>query len=613
MRRLLTRPFILAFLAALWAAVGAAPLPADAQLMPAAPEAAPAEPEAPPPAHVVVPAARANARATMETFLKAMAAARGEFPDRIKDAAACLDLSEISEIVRAQEGPLLSEQLLEVIDRTEFVDLETISADPDGAPYVFVTRAEGEIRIARVETGEWLFTKETVGALPALFKVLKNQEVVAELKDEPRHVSTVLTLRRVIPDSLQERGFLLEHWQWLGIFLLVLVGMVLDRIVSFMLAGTARAWSRRNEAMLEEVLTTKLWRPVGLLAAALLWRVGLGWLDLPQGTLVVLYVAVQFAATGAAVWVAYNLVDVFAAFVAHRAIKTETKLDDLLVPLVRRSLKIFVVAFGLVFIADNLRINITSLLAGIGLGGLAVALAAKDTIENLFGSMTVILDRPFHVGDWVVIGDIEGTVETVGFRSTRIRTFYNSLISVPNSKLINASIDNYGARQYRRIKTFLSLTYDTPPQKVEAFCEAVRELLRRHPYTRKDYFQVYLNQFSAHSLDVLLYCFHETPDWNTELRERHRLFLDILRVAEQLNVQFAFPTQTLHMHEEGAWQTPPNALGDEPAAQQAGRALGRDLAGAQWDGSRKPPAVTFAMPPDDPPPGEQRSTDGDNA
>lgn len=572
--------------------------PAWAQLPIAPPEPA-AVAEAPAaPAAVAVPAVRASARATMETFLKSMAAARGEYPDRIRDAIACLDLSDVSELVREQEGRFLCEQLLEVIDRTRFVKLEEISDDPDGPAYVFLEREEGEIRIARIETGEWLVTKESVAWLPALFKATKNTEVVAELKDAPRRVSTVLTLRRIIPDSLQEGGLLLEPWQWLGLIFLLFVGVVLDRVTSFLLAGLAQTWARRNEAMLAEVLTAKLWRPVGVLAAALFWRVALGWLDLPTAVLVVLYVAVQFMATAAAVWVAYNLVDVVAAYVAHRAAGTESKLDDLLVPLVRRSLKIFVVAFGLIFIADNLNINVTSLVAGIGLGGLAVALAAKDTVENLFGSLMVILDRPFHVGDWVVVGDVEGTVEAVGFRSTRIRTFYNSLVTMPNSKLVNAAVDNYGARRYRRIRTFLSLTYDTPPEKIEAFCEAVRELLRRHPYTRKDYFQVYLNQLSAHSLDVLLYCFHETPDWNTELRERHRLFLDILRVAEKLEVQFAFPTQTLHMHEQGAWQTPPNALADGTAAQQAGRTLGRNLAGSQWDGRTKPPAVTFAMPPD---------------
>ena len=133
------------------------------------------------------------------------------------------------------------------------------------------------------------------------------------------------------------------------------------------------------------------------------------------------------------------------------------------------------------------------------------------------------------------------------------------MITVPNSRFISAHVDNWGARRYRRIKTMVSLTYDTPPLKIEAFCEAVRELIRKHPYTRKDYYHVYLNALGAASLDVLLYCFVQTPDWSTELREKHRLYLDILRVAEGLGIEIAFPTQTIHVAkdkegEEGGWK-----------------------------------------------------------
>ena len=150
------------------------------------------------------------------------------------------------------------------------------------------------------------------------------------------------------------------------------------------------------------------------------------------------------------------------------------------------------------------------------------------------------------------MGDVEGSVETVGIRSTRIRTFYNSEIIVPNSMLTTAVGDNMGRRHYRRIKTMLGVQYDTTPDQIDAFCEGVRELIHRHPHTRKDYFHVYLNQFSASSLDILLYCFLECPDWGVELRERHRLFADILRLADGLGVQFAFPTRTLHIFQETA-------------------------------------------------------------
>jgi MscS family membrane protein len=273
------------------------------------------------------------------------------------------------------------------------------------------------------------------------------------------------------------------------------------------------------------------------------------------------------------VWAAYRFVDVLAAYFALRAADTDTKVDDLLVPLIRKSLKVFIIAFGLVFIADNLDIDITSLLAGLGLGGLAFALAAQDVVKNLFGSLTVLMDRPFHVGDWVVIGAQEGMVEEVGFRTTRIRTFYNSLITMPNAALISTAVDNYGARQYRRWSATLSVTYDTPPGKIEAFCEGIRELIRRHPDTRKDTFHVYARDFGAASLDILLYVFFTSPDWGKELQARHALFLDILRLSKELGVDFAFPTQTLHVLRPG--ELPDH--GEQPEAAEA-IAHGRETA-----------------------------------
>ena len=118
---------------------------------------------------------------------------------------------------------------------------------------------------------------------------------------------------------------------------------------------------------------------------------------------------------------------------------------------------------------------------------------------------------------------------------------------MPNANLIRANVDNFGRRSYRRIKTNLSLTYDTPPEKIEAFCEGIREIIRCHPHTRKDYYHVYFNQFNSSSLDILLYCFLDVSEWAIELRERQRLFLDIVRLANRLKLSFAFPTQSLHM------------------------------------------------------------------
>jgi MscS family membrane protein len=268
-------------------------------------------------------------------------------------------------------------------------------------------------------------------------------------------------------------------------------------------------------------------------------------------------------------------VDVLCGFLAAKAEKTTNKFDDMLVPLMRRTLKILISVIGLVFIASRLSEDVWHILAGLSIGSLAIGFAAKDSIENLFGTFTVLMDKPFQLGDWITVGDIDGSVEEVGFRSTRVRTFYNSVITVPNSRFISVHVDNMGERLHRRVKTTLSLTYDTPAEKVDAFCEGIRELLRQHPYTRKDTFYVYFNSWNSSSIDILLYAFLTTPDWGTELREKHRLFCDILRLAEKLEVGFAFPTQTIHLAKPEDLQHP-----GKPETSEAGVDLGREAAAA---------------------------------
>jgi MscS family membrane protein len=203
-----------------------------------------------------------------------------------------------------------------------------------------------------------------------------------------------------------------------------------------------------------------------------------------------------------------------------------------------------------------------------------------------------LLDRTFTVGDWIKVGKIEGSVERIGFRSTKVRTFYNSLITMPNSVFITAEVDNMGERRYRRYSTHFSLTYNTPPDKIEAFCEGVREIVRLHPYMRKDYYHVYLNDLGASALDVLVYVFWETPDWSTELRERHCFLLDCLRLAKSLGIEYAFPTQTLYLE-----KTPSNIDLTTPIpptdAQQQGIDSAREIVESTADIGHKPPPVLF--------------------
>jgi MscS family membrane protein len=397
---------------------------------------------------------------------------------------------------------------------------------------------------------------------------------------------------------MKNSTFLLENWQWVGLLGLALLGIILDRIVVLILRGIAAQVVKRQGGELEAAVLRKGVRPFGYLAMSVLWWLAHPILNLEGQAREIIEFAVTLVMVSGVVWGLYRLVDIGSAVSEAKAKLTETTFDDLLIPLVRKAVKVFIVAFGLVFIADNLDIDISSMLAGLGIGGLALALAAKDTVSNLFGSMTVLLDKPFSVGDWVVIDGTEGTVEEINFRSTRIRTFYNSQISMPNSKLITAIVDNYGRRKYKRWSTKLGVAYETPPEKIEALCEGVRELVYRHPYTRKDYFHVYVNSFGDSAVEILLYIFHEVPDWGTELRERHRLMLDILRLCDRLGIVIAYPTQMVyHAADPGLSEPAPHPEKREiDGAAALGRKEAQAIAAGGLGGEGvQPPPVTYNL------------------
>lgn len=250
-----------------------------------------------------------------------------------------------------------------------------------------------------------------------------------------------------------------------------------------------------------------MWRPVGLFVQCVTWYAATKLIGLPTTLLAVLLIGLKYFSVIAGVWTSFHLIDLAARLARRRASNTRSRFDDLLVPLLTKSLKFAAVCLGLVICVNAFDLKVVGLLGGLGIGGMALAFASQDAIANVFGSLTVLLDRPFEVGDWIVSEGVEGTVESVGFRSTRVRTFYNSLITLPNSRFTNSAVDNMGQRQFRRFKTSICVHYDTTPEQIDAFCEGIRELIRRHPYTRKDYYHVYFNDFNDSSLNILLYCF----------------------------------------------------------------------------------------------------------
>jgi MscS family membrane protein len=371
---------------------------------------------------------------------------------------------------------------------------------------------------------------------------------IEELHSETYPYGTAKLLN-ILPKIGTQEYLGLQLWQLVGIFILILLVFLAHWIFTVAVDNVLLySFKRFGYGKLGENYLLPVARVTSFYLIVLLLSIFIRVLQLPteiwSWVLVVFRTLKPFLIT----LIFYKLVNVLAAYFARLATKTESTLDDQLVPLLRKTLKAFVVIIGTLFILrDGLNLDIIPFLTGLSIGGVAIALAAQDTIKNFFGSVMIFIDKPFQVGDWITSGDIDGTVEEVGFRSTRIRTFRNSLMYVPNGKIADATLDNHGLRQYRRFYTTLTVTYDTPPQLIEEFVKGLREIVVAHPHTRKDLYHIYFNNLSSYSQDIMFYIFFEVPTWGEELACRHEILVQTVKLANTLGVRFAFPTQTLHM------------------------------------------------------------------
>ena len=285
--------------------------------------------------------------------------------------------------------------------------------------------------------------------------------------------------------------------------------------------------------------------PVGVLFLCGIWYGGLEWIGPEEQWRVFLTQPLYFLLGYSLISISFQLLDILEIPLVRFLSSEGDSLGRHIVTYLKRALKILIAVLAVLLLLQNYGLNVTSLLAGLGLGGVALALAAKETLGNLFGGVTVIFDRPFSIGDWIVCDGMEGTVEDIGVRSTKVKTFYDSVITIPNSAIANNIVDNLGRRKARRARFTLDLTYDTAPEALSAFVEGVKNILLSNSCTRKDYYQVYFNGFGPSSLQVFVNFFLKVKNWDEELSQKQKIFLDILRLSKKLNVSFAFPTQTV--------------------------------------------------------------------
>lgn len=245
-------------------------------------------------------------------------------------------------------------------------------------------------------------------------------------------------------------------------------------------------------------------------------------------------------------WLLWRLSDVLMDVVAHAAQERGASLGDFM-PIIKKTLRVFLAVVGLIMIIDNLGYSVGGILATFGLGGAALALASKDTLANLYGAVSIAVDRPFKVGDWIQVGDkVDGDVEEIGLRSTRVRTWPKAVTVIPNSVLCNEYIINWSRMSKRRVKQIVGVTYETTPEQMQIILDDIRNLLQSDQDVNQDFILVKFNDFGASSLDILVYYFTNTIKWQPHLEIRERINLGIMSVVAKNGSSIAFPTRTLY-------------------------------------------------------------------
>ena len=246
-------------------------------------------------------------------------------------------------------------------------------------------------------------------------------------------------------------------------------------------------------------------------------------------------------------WTINRAIDFIGFKLKNKALKTESKVDDQLIPFAIDIAKVLTIVLGLVMILGNVfDVNVTALVTGLGIGGVAFALASKESLENLLGSFTIFFDKPFTVGDIVTLGGVTGTVEKVGFRSTRIRTFDKSVVTVPNKNIISTELDNLGARPVRRVKFNIGLTYDTSVENIKNIVGDIQKLIDEHPMTNQEG-KVSFLEFGPSSLDIMVLYYVDSPDWEVLIDAKQKINFDIIDIVNKYNCEFAFPSTSVYI------------------------------------------------------------------
>lgn len=344
-----------------------------------------------------------------------------------------------------------------------------------------------------------------------------------------------------------------ELWKYLFSLIYIFLAFYVSKLLDYAARVWLKKWAEKTETKFDDLLLNLLHGPVKLVAFVIFLRIGLDVFEWPGVVENVLAKAFTIVVAVSLTYMVLKFIDLLLGYWRQRAAAQEDQtFNQQLYPIVRKSLKVFVVVVAALTTLNNMGVNITAAVASLSIGGLAVGLAAQDTLANLFGAVSVFLDKPFKVGDRVWLEGLDGTVESIGLRSTRVRNLDGHLITVPNKTMGNAIITNITSRP--NIKTIMNIgiTYDTPTEKVKRALNVLEDIYRSHPKT----FDVWIsfNKFADCSLNILVLHWWNSTDYKDYLAGMRELNLSVKERFDAEKISFAFPTQTLYVKQDSDWR-----------------------------------------------------------
>jgi len=343
-----------------------------------------------------------------------------------------------------------------------------------------------------------------------------------------------------------------SKWHYILALLVLILGFALKKFLEVVVIRWLLKVFSRTSIKYDEMVVEALGKPLS--AFVIVGCVYLATsiialdLDLNHVSWLLIHKTYLVAVGAVIVWALYRLVDVFASYLDDAVSADDSSVKGQFVPVIKQSLRIFTVIIGLLTILASLDVDIKAMLGGLGIGGVAIALAAQDAVGNFIGTLSIFTDRPFKVGDWIIVGDkIDGNVEQIGFRSTKVRTWPKTLMSIPNKVLATEIIDNWSRMNKRRVKMTVGVTYSTTPEQMETLVRRIREMLTQDDGVNQEFMLVRFTDFGASSLDVFLYYFTKSVKWAEHLEVRERVNLSIMRIIRDMGLSIAFPTRSIHV------------------------------------------------------------------